>query len=50
MAECKKEIECELCSKTILCKDKNVIQNTITNAKLNVCAECLNLIERRNVK
>ncbi len=50
MVECKQKIQCDLCGKAILCKDKNVIKNTITNIKLNVCTECANLIERRNTK
>lgn len=43
-------MKCELCGKTILCKDRNAIKNTITNIKLNIYAECANLIERRNTK
>jgi len=39
-SECKKEIECNLCGETILLKEKIVMKNDITKAKLNMCKEC----------
>ena len=39
-SECKGKIECNLCGKTILCKEKIVIKNEITKAEIKICKEC----------
>ncbi|NRT62816.1 hypothetical protein [Clostridium saccharoperbutylacetonicum] len=39
-SECKQEIQCDLCGKTIFCKNKIIMKNEMTKAEISICQEC----------
>jgi ribosome-binding protein aMBF1 (putative translation factor) len=39
-SECKKKIQCDLCGKTIHCKDRITMKNKINKNTIDICEEC----------